>query len=317
MHARLATFCRPQLDQFDPAMHFVRWINEVRSKSGVGDADATALVRKLLAQAEASAAKPVNVPRKPLDLSRCVRGEVDKKSGVQAAHVALKKALAKGTPAYDDAIRDAKWEIRKDTHDHLRAVSRELVGRLRSLRYFQAVRDQQRKAGGERARAGEAILSCCGHVGELKLMQHHANLQVRSAPAWPRLGARRRAQARRRAGWLPCRGAPARWAAACPAADTRPLPQPPRPPAPPRTGVPRRGLQGARAALVRRRVRVPRRRLGRAGRKRRAHAGERAQGRRRQGGGRAPAVRLEAAPARRDDPRAAARRALPRLRSVR
>lgn len=199
-------------------MHFVRWMGEVRSKGGVGDADATALVRKALADAEAAFAKPSALPRKPLDLTKCVRGEVDKKSGVQAAHVSLKKPLVKGTPAYDDAIRDAKWEIRKDTHDHLRAVTRELVGRLRSLRYFQAVRDQQCKSNAERARAGEAILSCCGHIGDLKRMQHHANLQVSAhacgacarrhhEAAWSTMRARACAGAREAAGLRGCCGA--------------------------------------------------------------------------------------------------------------
>jgi hypothetical protein len=312
-------------------MHFVRWVNEVRGKGGVGDPEATKLVREMLDTAEADAAvKPTpRLARPPLDLTKIARGDVDKKTGVRAPHVVLKKVLVKGSAALADAVRDAKWEIRKDTHDHLRAVTRELVGRLRSLRYFEAVRDMQRRKGGDAARAGEAILSCCGHLGPLKKMQHHANLQVRRARAGRSPPLRRPPLSLARRAPLSCFVPPR----PPPSARARRPPRRPMHRNPPatRTGVPRRGLQGARPALVRRRVRLPRRRLGgRAARRqaeraadarqRRQGAARLGQGRRDRGGQqgdrRPAAVRLQAARPRRAHPRPAQERAVPRLCAV-
>jgi hypothetical protein len=150
------------LAQFDPALHFARWRSE--AAAGLGDPDATACVLEILA-----AAAPT---RAPLDLSLFARGELDKKTGERAPPAARKKPLVPGSSAHAEAVTDAKWEIRKDTHDHVRAVARELVGRIRWLRYFQAILDEQTAP-----RAGCAILSCCGHSGELGDVQRGADAQ--------------------------------------------------------------------------------------------------------------------------------------------
>jgi hypothetical protein len=139
------------LEQFDPALHFVRWRSE--AVCGLGDPDATASVLAILADAE------VSDTREPLDLARFARGELDKKTGERAPPVARAKPLIPGTDAHADAIKDAKWEIRKDTHDHVRAVARELVGRIRSLRYFKAVRDHGDGEGEFSRAAGTPAIS--------------------------------------------------------------------------------------------------------------------------------------------------------------
>lgn len=75
-------------------------------------------------------------------------------------------------------IDDVKWQLREQTH-LLRRLCKELVGRVRSLRFFEVVRKLQHK-GDERTQVLEAsecghrpsakadvsmaVLSCCGHV---------------------------------------------------------------------------------------------------------------------------------------------------------
>ncbi|WVQ76242.1 hypothetical protein IAR50_005907 [Cryptococcus sp. DSM 104548] len=75
-------------------------------------------------------------------------------------------------------VDDVKWQLREQTH-LLRKLSKELVGRVRSLRFFEVIRKIQQ--GGEEASGvletsgcehkpstdasvSMAILSCCGHV---------------------------------------------------------------------------------------------------------------------------------------------------------
>lgn len=81
-------------------------------------------------------------------------------------------------PVKDQKIEDVKWKLREDTH-LLRKLSKELVARVRSLRFFDVVRKLQ-KNGKEAADTLEdsacqhkpsthpdvdmAVLSCCGHV---------------------------------------------------------------------------------------------------------------------------------------------------------
>lgn len=74
------------------------------------------------------------------------------------------------------ATKELIWDHREQTHE-IRRVTKELVGRFRSLRYFTVVRDLQRQADEpqtatcpackrERVPPEEvAVLSSCGHVG--------------------------------------------------------------------------------------------------------------------------------------------------------
>lgn len=73
-------------------------------------------------------------------------------------------------------VKDAIWEHREKTHE-IRRLTKELVGRVRSLRYFTAVRDLQKQRNEppivscpscERESvpiAEVAVLSSCGHMG--------------------------------------------------------------------------------------------------------------------------------------------------------
>lgn len=73
---------------------------------------------------------------------------------------------------------DAKWQLREQSH-LLRRLSKELVARVRSLRFFEVVRKLQRNAEEAKAvleasacghkpssdpKVEMAVLSCCGHV---------------------------------------------------------------------------------------------------------------------------------------------------------
>jgi hypothetical protein len=76
-------------------------------------------------------------------------------------------------------IKDRLWEHREKTHE-IRRLTKELVGRVRSLRYFSVVRDLQKQTasplkiscpGCEREEIPVdeiAVLSSCGHTGCLE-----------------------------------------------------------------------------------------------------------------------------------------------------
>ncbi|KAL1407062.1 DNA (cytosine-5-)-methyltransferase dmt5 [Vanrija albida] len=88
-------------------------------------------------------------------------------------------------------LQDVKWDLREHTH-LLRRLSKELVARVRSLRFFDVVRKLQRNgadarkvlassACGHQPSAGSdlemAVLSCCGHVACYTCMVEAANSQ--------------------------------------------------------------------------------------------------------------------------------------------
>nr|XP_019014690.1 DNA repair protein Rad8 [Kwoniella pini CBS 10737]OCF53471.1 DNA repair protein Rad8 [Kwoniella pini CBS 10737] len=88
-------------------------------------------------------------------------------------------------------VDDVKWQLREQTHV-LRRLSKELVARVRSLRFFEVVRKLQRngseaKAVLEASECGHkpstdptkemSVLSCCGHVSCLECMTRSANQQ--------------------------------------------------------------------------------------------------------------------------------------------
>jgi hypothetical protein len=87
------------------------------------------------------------------------------------------KAKVKGKEEKRSASsEDRKWELRNLTHD-LRRLTKELTGRVRSLRYFTLVRDIQKSQGSwtlgqcptcdktSLSAADVAVLSSCGHAG--------------------------------------------------------------------------------------------------------------------------------------------------------
>ncbi|KAJ3287354.1 hypothetical protein HK104_008647 [Borealophlyctis nickersoniae] len=93
----------------------------------------------------------------------------------------------------DMKLADRQWYLRERVHA-LRKLAKELVGRVRSLRYFTAVRDLQKSKNineisvtcpgmsceGKTAKLPAeqvAVLSCCGHMGCLSCLSQHADQQ--------------------------------------------------------------------------------------------------------------------------------------------
>ena len=115
----------------------------------------------------------------------------------------------KGMPKkLDGELNDQKWNIREEVRA-LRMLTRELIGRVRSLRFFKSVRDLQQLSSsddvvcsacaaaagvstgkGSKKRAAEpmhaksesGVLSTCGHVGCLKCLKLHADSQECGVP---------------------------------------------------------------------------------------------------------------------------------------
>ena len=155
----------------DPAFEetrFAGWVKNIRSQAnqgdeGCGDEEAAARLRGLVEDGMAN----------------------HKKHG--------KKPTAKRKG--EDAEQGV-WDLREHCHG-LRRIQKELVARLRSLRYFKAVRDMQvkKEQKGEAAKAvpglnacpacGKrkadspqwAVLSCCGHQGCHECLVRSADLQ--------------------------------------------------------------------------------------------------------------------------------------------
>lgn len=119
-------------------------------------------------------------------ISNCRDGEVDDDEALKIVNDLIDEAgvgIIKAKPKKDDKIKELKekekaqiWEHREKTHE-LRRLAKELVGRVRSLRYFTVVRDLQRQrekppriscpsCGKDNLPIGDvSVLSSCGHVG--------------------------------------------------------------------------------------------------------------------------------------------------------
>lgn len=121
---------------------FNEYIRVCRTE-GVDDEDATQAIRQILDEAGASSGKARN-----------------KHQDVQLS----------------EKVKAAVWDHRERTHE-IRRLTKEMVGRIRSLRYFTVVRDLQKQAnqrpsiscpscGRENIPVEEAaVLSSCGHMG--------------------------------------------------------------------------------------------------------------------------------------------------------
>ncbi|WVQ62591.1 uncharacterized protein L199_000733 [Kwoniella botswanensis] len=144
--------------------HFQEWINDSsNTKKHQGDSEAAERLIKVLAKC---GIKNGLIPSEP------VNGKPAK--------------IEKG-----GKVEDVKWQLREHSH-LLRKLSKELVARVRSLRFFEVVRKLQRngpeaKAVLEASECGHkpsthpdkemAILSCCGHVSCLECMTRSADQQ--------------------------------------------------------------------------------------------------------------------------------------------
>lgn len=127
----------------------------VTKDEGVGDKDATAIIMDLLKKAGA------------LNISSLYADKPIAK---------VTKDKLKGRSDMSSDLKDLIWDVREQTHI-IRRLTKELVGRVRSLRYFTVVRDLQRQGtepptvacpvcGNEKVSIKDiAVLSSCGHTG--------------------------------------------------------------------------------------------------------------------------------------------------------
>lgn len=159
---------RKGLGSVDNETHYQEWIR-VTKKSGLGDNDATTTVLDLYERARSGKAfsdgKAGAGNDKSGESSALSEDEDDDGEGSKK-----KKGKAKAGGSKEDRI----WEHRETTHA-LRQLIREVVGRFRSSRYFEAVRDIQKdesfttdcpKCGAvDVPRKNISLLSLCGHMG--------------------------------------------------------------------------------------------------------------------------------------------------------
>jgi len=136
----------------------------VTRNEGVGDKDATELAQALLDEAQI-----------PAPLKSATNKQVDGKNKGKGKDENL-----------SNSKKEQVWEHREQTHE-IRRLTKELVGRVRSLRYFTAVRDLQRQrevppvvfcpsCGRDEVPIEEvAVLSSCGHMGCLKCVMECAD----------------------------------------------------------------------------------------------------------------------------------------------
>jgi hypothetical protein len=147
---------------------FQEWLRVTRTE-GVGDKDATQAVLEVLGEAGLDVPVPLKTATNTIP--------TDKPTPAEKQAKPLKgKAKGKGKEKSQD-ITDLIWEHREHAHD-LRKLTKELVGRVRSLRYFTVVRDLQKQeqheippvncpeCGRRELPIAEiGVLSSCGHMG--------------------------------------------------------------------------------------------------------------------------------------------------------
>ncbi|KAF8680902.1 C-5 cytosine-specific DNA methylase [Rhizoctonia solani] len=138
---------------------FGDWVKVTKEK-GVGDADASKIIIELIEEAGCSEGKG------KLSATAASSGGAPEKKV---------KTSGKSVPKPDN-IADRAWKLREDTHV-LRKLVKELVARVRSHRFFLAVRDLQQDRAhqkivdcpscGRKNLPWEdiALLSSCGHMG--------------------------------------------------------------------------------------------------------------------------------------------------------
>lgn len=153
--------------------HFLEYLKTTFGEAGNGDYYATELHRKIIQE------EGITWNEKQADIF------VDK-----AVHAAALKSRPKRND--DDSskidpkakVDELKWQLREKSHV-LRKLATELVGRTRSLRYFTAVRDVQKRGNEalstcvkcEGSKESEmCILSACGHTGCLSCLAPLASL---------------------------------------------------------------------------------------------------------------------------------------------
>ena len=147
---------------------FQEWLRVTRTE-GVGDKDATQAVLEVLDEAGLDIPVPLKTATNttPSDKPKLAQKPAKPPKGI---------AKGRGKEKPQD-IADLIWEHREHAHD-VRKLTKELVGRVRSLRYFTVVRDLQKQAQHEipivncpacgrsdLPIAEIGVLSSCGHMG--------------------------------------------------------------------------------------------------------------------------------------------------------
>ncbi|ABO95686.1 predicted protein [Ostreococcus lucimarinus CCE9901] len=146
-----------QMPDFTPEDNpFIRWENGVQGE-GIGDPTASELLKGVVKAVEGE-------PSSTMDSGKSV---------------SMKKTK---TASLDDKL----WELREHTHG-LRKLQKELVGRVRSLRFFQSVRDLQQAKMDDSvkceacskkfAKSKSGVLSTCGHIGCVTCLKVNAENQ--------------------------------------------------------------------------------------------------------------------------------------------
>lgn len=150
---RRALQMEKDIGKTDKTESYFREYIRVSRTEGVGDKDATDIVKEILDEA---------------------LGEERTKSSSKSG---------KGKSGKE--LQDMQWALRELTHE-LRRLTKELVGRVRSLRFFTVVRDLQRQretppevscpaCGRAEVPMDEvAVLSSCGHTGCLACITSYA-----------------------------------------------------------------------------------------------------------------------------------------------
>ncbi|CAE6530732.1 unnamed protein product [Rhizoctonia solani] len=143
---------------------FGDWV-KVTKETGVGDAEATKIVIQLMEEAGCSEGKGKGKGKVSVATASSEGTSKEKKV----------KTSGKSVPK-PDSIADRAWKLREATHV-LRKLVKELVARVRSHRFFLAVRDLQQDRAHEKIvdcpSCGRknlpwediALLSSCGHMG--------------------------------------------------------------------------------------------------------------------------------------------------------
>lgn len=161
----------------DEESHYERWLR-VTKTTGAGDADATEQVRALIVEAEQSKVLPSKqaTPKraKPAKKPKRIDDDDEDENGDGSLVDDKPKTAA-----------DLAWDLREKTH-RLRRLEKELVGRVRSLRYFEGVRDLQKSKGilpikscpvcscDIQSLDDISILSSCGHMACHKCLSESA-----------------------------------------------------------------------------------------------------------------------------------------------
>lgn len=166
------------LGRTDTETFYQEWLRNLKV-NGVANADdeTAAMVRELVECVKAKRPFPAMPVTKDDNGKKDASSEEDDDDEVdedEDEDGVKKKAKGKKAPSKDEDESSKIWTIRTNTHT-LRAYVRELVGRVRSARYFEAVRDIQREnvhlkidcPNCKRTveRNSISLLSKCGHMG--------------------------------------------------------------------------------------------------------------------------------------------------------